>query len=237
MSHISNRRFCFKISYRFVAGNFTPCPARYMVRGKQSLFIFMIPNRVSPVVIAAALSACALEPEVLNSDRIEQRFGSYGIEVLSHESGVRRSSLYSLDGAAQICRTYAVVRFVDESTPRVAEAHADVLAGQSIGSTFRSSGWQIAKVTLHVGSLPLNDPEHAIGKLMHLENSAELAVHAYQLVLEKEEQRIDYATIVETHHPDYLSVAELESLYAANIKTALSEQEIQNLSTLIMNID
>jgi len=197
----------------------------------------MHPNRVSPVVIAAALSACALEPESLNSERIEQRFGSYGIQVISHEAGIRRSSLYSLDGETQICRTYAVVRFVDESTPRVAEAHAGILAGQSIGSTFKSSGWEIAKVTLHVGSVTLSDPEHAIGRLMHLEQPAELGVHAYQLVLEKDEQTIDYATIVETHHPEYLSTSELKSLYGGSIHSELIDQEIRNISTLIMDID
>ncbi|MGI9200381.1 MAG: hypothetical protein ACR2QL_04940, partial [Woeseiaceae bacterium] len=64
------------------------------MRGKRILSEVMRPSRISPFVIAAALSACAQEPEALNSERIEERFGSYGIEVLSHEAGVRRSSLY-----------------------------------------------------------------------------------------------------------------------------------------------
>ncbi len=192
---------------------------------------------VSPVVIAAALSACALEPESLNSERIEERFGSYGIEVLSHESGVRRSSLYSIDGSAKICRTYAVVRFVDESTPRVAAAHADILAGRSIGATFKSTGWQIGKVTLHVGSISLDGSEHAIGTLMHIDESTQLGVHAYQLVLEKDSQTIDYATIVETHHPDYMSLPELEALYGDSIESELNNEDLRKLSTLIMDID
>ena len=124
-------------------------------------------SRVSPVVIAAALSACALEPESLNSERIEERFGSYGIEVLSHESGIRRSSLYSVDNEVKTCRTYAVVRFVDESTPRVAAAHANILAGGSIGATFKSSGWHIGKITLAVSSISLGGSDHAISQLMH----------------------------------------------------------------------
>ncbi|MGI9200168.1 MAG: hypothetical protein ACR2QL_03860 [Woeseiaceae bacterium] len=223
--------------YRFVRRNFTRCLARYKVRGKRILIDVMRPSRISPAVIAAALSACAQEPEALNSERIEQRFGSYGIAVLSHEAGIRRSSLYSEHDESRICRTYAVVRFVDESTPRVAQAHADVVAGQSIGSTFRSDGWQIGKVTLHVGSLKISDPAQSISKLMRLPDPVELGVHAYQLVLERDDQTIDYATIVETHHPDYLSSVELEVLYGAAIKSDLDEQEIQNLSTLIMDID
>ena len=194
-------------------------------------------SRVSPVVIAAALSACALEPESLISERIEDRFGSYGIEVLSHEAGIRRSSLYSVDGDSKICRTYAVVRFVDESTPRVAAAHAEILAGQSIGATFKSTGWQIGKVTLHVGSLSPAGPEHAISKLMHIDGSTELAVHAYQLVLEKDAQTIDYATIVETHHPDYMSLQELEQLYGDSVETELSDEDVRNLWTLILDSD
>jgi hypothetical protein len=194
-------------------------------------------NRVSPVVIAAALSACALEPESLNSERIEERFGSYGIEVLSHESGVRRSSLYSIDGDSKICRTYAVVRFIDESTPRVAAAHADILAGHSIGATFKSTGWQIGKVTLHVGSISLDGSDHVISDLMHIDGPTELSVHAYQLVLEKDSQTIDYATIVETHHPDYMSLPELEELYGDGIDVDLTDEELRKLSTLIRDID
>ena len=194
-------------------------------------------SRVSPVVIAAALSACALEPESLNSERIEDRFGSYGIEVLSHEAGIRRSSLYSVDGETRICRTYAVVRFVDESTPRVAEAHAEILAGQSIGATFKSTGWQIGKVTLHVGSLTPGGPDHALNSLMRIDGSTELAVHAYQLVLEKDAQTIDYATIVETHHPDYMSRQELEDLYGDNIEVELSEKDVHGLWILVLESD
>ena len=197
----------------------------------------MHPNRLSPVVLAAALSACAMEPELLNSERIEQRFGSYGIEVLSHDQGVRRSSLFSIEDGAKVCRTYAVVQFKDEATPRVAAAHADVLAGESIGATFKSSGWEISKITLYIGSLSIPDSNHPIAMLMHLDEGRELAVHAYQLVLSKGDQTIDYAMIAETHHPDYLKVDELASLYGEKWQLAMNASEIRKLSTLIMDID
>jgi hypothetical protein len=208
-----------------------------MVRGKKMARAFMHPNRLSPIVIAAAISACALEPESLNSERIEQRFGSYGIEVLSHSDGARRSSLYSIQDGVRVCRTYAVVQFVDEATPRVADAHADVLAGESIGATFKSSGWEINKITLYIGELPMPDLDHPVAKLMRLEKPSNLGVHAYQLVLSKDDQTVEYALITETHHPDYLSEQELHSLYGENSLPSLDDEEIRNLSTLIMDID
>ncbi len=197
----------------------------------------MPPVPVSPADLAAALNVCAFEPESLNSERIEARFGSYGVEVLSHEAGMRRSSLYSNAGDAPVCRTYAVVRFEDESTARVAEAHADVLAGRSIGATFKSTGWQVRKETLHVGGIPLNASSHRIGELMHLDGEVDLGIHAYQLVLEKESQSIDYATIVEAHHPEYLTVAELKDLYGDSNGADLNDEEIGSLESLVLESD
>lgn len=223
--------------YREARHNFTRLPTRYMVRGKSGAVSNMGSKQVSPIVVVAALSACAYEPEALNSERIEERFGSYGIEVLSHSAGVRRSSLYSIDAEQKICRTYAVVQFEDESTPRVAEAHANVLAGQSIGATFKSSGWKIKKITLHVGRFPSVLPSHPIGALMQLGGATDLGIHAYQLNLEKDSQSINYATIIETHHPDYLSVEELNSLYGEDVESRLSEDEVGKLFTLVLNSD
>ncbi|MGI9222689.1 MAG: hypothetical protein ACR2QS_16810 [Woeseiaceae bacterium] len=193
--------------------------------------------QIFPIVIAAALYACVQEAETLNSERIEQQFGSYGIEVLSPDAGIRRSNLYSLHDGQRICRTYAVVRFVDDLAPEIAQAHADVVAGQSIGSTFKSGGWQINKQTIYIGSLVLDDPAHPIGVLMALREPAELGVHAYRFILQRDDQSIDYAMIVETHHPDYLSTGDLQSLYGDAIKSDLGTEEVRNLSTLIMDMD
>lgn len=194
-------------------------------------------NRISPIVVAAALSACAFEPEALNSERIVDRFGSYGIEVLAQASGVRRSSLFSLHGEQKICRTYAVVQFEDESEAPIADAHASVLAGHSIGATFKSTGWEIRKVTLHVGRLQAVAPDHTISALMRLEQTTDLGIHAYRLILEKDAQSINYATIVETHHPDYLTVDELNSLYGEEVESRLDEHDISKLFALVLNAD
>lgn len=194
-------------------------------------------TRVSPLVIAAALSACATESESLNSERISERFGNYGIEVLSHEGGIRRSTLYSTQEGLRICRTYAVVRFIDDSALAVADAHAEVLAGQSIGATFKASDWQLAKLTLHIGSLSLPGPEHPIARLMHVDAPAELSVHAYRLLLVKGSETISYATIVEVHHPDYLTVDELTDLYGEGIEATLPAKEVERLSQLVLAED
>jgi len=194
-------------------------------------------DQISPVVIAAALNACALEPESLNSERIEQRFGSYGIDLLQYAAGVRRSSLYSLAGEIRICRTYAVVRFEEQLAPSVAAAHAEVIAGQSIGATFKSGGWKIGKETLYVGALSLDSADHPITRLMHLGDGAQLAMHAYRLGLERDSLAMDYATIVEVHHPDYLTPDELASLYADSKQTATPGPAAHDLRSLVLDAD
>jgi hypothetical protein len=101
------------------------------------------------------LSACATESVLLNSERIEQRFGSCGIEVLASEAGLRRSGLLSYDGDTATCRTYAVVQFAEQLDERFDKAHSRVLAGDSIGATFKDDGWDIRKHTLYIGTVRL----------------------------------------------------------------------------------
>jgi hypothetical protein len=192
-------------------------------------------NHISPVVLAAALDACAFESELLNSERIEQRFGGYGVDVLCQASGIRRSNLYSVDDGKRICRTYAVVQFVDQDLSELADAHQAVLSGHSIGATFKTTGWQIKKATVHVGNVDICGPQHAIGKLMRLETVENLAMHAYRLILDKNSQSIHYATIVETHHPAYLTEPELLDLYGSELESRLAAGDIQDLVGLISN--
>lgn len=97
-------------------------------------------NRVPLSVLAAALSACVVEPELLNSERIESQFGSFGIELVAYQDGVRRANLYSIEGDRRVCRTYAVVRFDDVPDNIIADEHARIVAGASIGATFKANG-------------------------------------------------------------------------------------------------
>jgi hypothetical protein len=189
-------------------------------------------NNLPRSVVAAALDACAHESERLNSERIAERFGSYGIEVLSSEPGLRRSNLYSSERGVQTCRTYAVVRFVDEPDAVIDAEHAQILAGQSIGAIFKAGGWTIVKETLHIGTATLDDAAHPVAALMRLDRRADVAMHVYRLLLEKSRQAIDYATLIEMHHPDYLDRRDLLTLFSVDARTSLHPQQVEDLKTL-----
>lgn len=187
-----------------------------------------------PSVLAAVLSACATESVILNSERIEKRFGSYGIEVLASEAGLRRSSLFSYDGDTATCRTYAVVQFADQPDKRYDDAHSKVLAGNSIGATFKESGWGIEKNTMYIGHLRLPQTRTQIGELMRLTGAHDLALHVYRLVLARDGAALDYATILEAHHPEYLSEPDLRDLFDYDADNALPDTDITQLSGLVL---
>ena len=186
-----------------------------------------------PSVLAAALSACATESVILNSERIEQRFGSYGIEVLASEAGLRRSSLFSYDGDSATCRTYAVVQFAEQHDERYDDAHSKVLAGDSIGATFKEDGWGIRKDSMYIGSIRLPQSSTEVGELMRLTGAHGLALHVYRLVLVRESVAFDYATILEVHHPEYLSEQDLRGLFEYEAGNALPAADLKQLAALV----
>lgn len=188
-----------------------------------------------PVVLAVAISACQAHPELLNSERIQQQFGTYGIEILQQEDGVRRSNLYSVEDGSHVCRTYAVVLFTEPLESEVATTHAAVIGGSSIGTSFLAAGWRLTKETVYVGSVQLPGPTHEIAELMRLDKGATLGLHAYRLILRKQEQAVHYATIIESHHPDYLSEAELSQRYADNMGKPLDTAAIEKFVHLVLN--
>lgn len=122
-------------------------------------------------VIAVAFSACSVDSEFLNSERIQERFGSYEIEVLANEPQLRRSNLYSVENGVPVCRTYAVVQFAEQFDGEISKEHAEIKAGGSIGATFKASGWRIQKQTLHVGSIRSEISARGINRLMHLDRA------------------------------------------------------------------
>ncbi len=191
-------------------------------------------KRIPGTILAIALSACVVEPELLNSERIKQRFGSYGIDVFDGNNGLRRASLYSIDAGSKVCRTYGVVRFDSVPTDVIGDEHAQILAGSSIGATFKANGWTIYKETRYVGELQVPAQSHAVLELMGLRDRDCLAMHAYRLLLKKDQQTIDYATIVEVHHPDYLSHEEVTGLYLVDAPARMSNTELREVSELVL---
>jgi len=188
------------------------------------------------LLAAACLYACGAGQPLLNSDRIESRFGSYGIEVLDSSPAARRASLYSLHDGKRICRTYAIVIWqplADHGPdPSLLAAHARILAGASLGETLRSAGWILDKRTRYLGSLPAIDPDPGWLELMTIDDSAGLAVHVYDLSIKKSIEVIEYARIMEVHHPEFLDLRALQSLYtvhAADVLDAGSRAELLDL--------
>ena len=190
-------------------------------------------HKLAPAVLAAALSACATETVLLNSERIERRFGSYGIDVLASEAGLRRSSLYSVENGKHIGRTYAVVRFTDEPDTSIGSEHAKVLAGNSLGEVFKANGWKIHKQTLHIGAIHIEDDTNDVLKLMALSGRQTLGLHVYQLLLARGSRIFEYATIIETHHPDYLKETDLLEIYSYDQSESLSGESLLDLEHLI----
>jgi hypothetical protein len=177
--------------------------------------------RLASVALLAALlvPGCASRlgpldrnPRLLNSERIERRFGSSGLEVLEAVGPIRVANLYSEHGDRRVCRTFAVTRLPEPVDPRLAAEHARVLAGGSIGAIFAAAGWTIAKHHEVVAELPSPEPGDRVARLMALEHGEPLAVAVYRFTVSRGDAAIDYATIAEVYHPDYLRLADLRAI-------------------------
>lgn len=175
---------------------------------------------LAAALAATVLSACTPEPELLNSERIERQFGSYGVDLLSQDSELRRSSLYSIENGRKVCRTYAIVLYREAAGADIRQMHEEITAGASIGAVFRAHGWSVRKHTTHIGSIELSDPNHRLAHLMRLDTPATLAVHSYELSIARGTDVRSYATIVETHHPEYLDEQLLLREFGAPVNDA-----------------
>jgi hypothetical protein len=162
------------------------------------------------LALAAAQSVAQAPREVLNSERIAAKFGSYGVQVLSQDDRLRVSNLFSGDADHRICRTFALVRYAPRIDPVLAAPHAAIVAGGSIGAVFTAEGWEVRKTHLHYGETPASA---RLAELMDIDAGTPLAEHVYVLDVAKEGRVIEYAALVEIHHPDYLRLGDLEDIY------------------------
>jgi hypothetical protein len=163
----------------------------------------------------ALLGACA-PPVPLNSERIAQRYGNYGIDVLQSGNNRRLSSLYSTDDGRKTTRTLALVEFTATLHPKLTREHRRILAGESIGTVFQEQGWTIDKISSRSCKAQFDLESMPALSGMAIELPATFAVHSYVFHVQKGTLSIDYATITEIHHPDYLQAADLTDGYLAD---------------------
>ncbi|OQP44789.1 hypothetical protein A4H97_10530 [Niastella yeongjuensis] len=159
----------------------------------------------------AAVSPCdsTLSPKLLNSERIEKKFGGYGIDVLYTSGKVRVSNLY--DGN-KVTRTLAVVDYPDFIDSSFSKEHELIVQGGSIGNVFKTNGWTIDKKNIFLGEL---EPSASYNKLYALMGNippSKLSVWIYVFNVRKDGKAFPYATITEVYHPDYLSLANLKCI-------------------------
>jgi hypothetical protein len=157
--------------------------------------------------------SCATSGVPLNSDLIERRYGSYGVEIRDADAESRVASLYSNAGEQSTTRTYAITEFLNPDLAAYRRQHQQIVRGGSIGSTFRAAGYDIRKQSLFVGELEVPPEYTTLADLMKIDLPDTLAVHQYLFVVSKEDNTWSYARITEVHHPDFLSAGELQAMY------------------------
>jgi hypothetical protein len=174
-----------------------------------------IRHGLAAVVFALALLGCESDRPAtppLNSERIEQVFGSYGVEVLASDVSRRISSLYSTDNGVRTTRTLAVVAWAGSADARLADAHAAILGGASIGATLEAAGWVVEKHNYFYGETRASEE---VSRLMRVPPGTMLATHGYGLAVTRDGRSSNYATIAEIHHPDYLDLETVETIYGS----------------------
>ena len=165
----------------------------------------------------------------LNSERIERLFGSYGIAVLEQDERTRLSSLYSHDDTSAVCRTLAFVQYAEPVSAALLDAHREIVSGGSIGATLKRSGWRVSKTNRHIGNFTATAGR--VAQLMELRLPQTLALHIYDLTAVRNGREHKYATVVELHHPDYLSVDALYDLYNDLARSPMTVDELRAVRT------
>ncbi|MEX1266948.1 MAG: hypothetical protein WEA08_08485 [Woeseia sp.] len=170
-----------------------------------------------------ALAACTATTP-LNSERIAARFGNYDVRVLDATFGRRISSLESVEDGRPVTRTLAIVTFEPGAPAAIAGLHARIVDGASIGATFRDAGWAINKPLIGIAEVTIPQSSQAMATLMNVSLPITAGLHAYWFTITKGDVSVRYAAIVELHHPDYLSVADLERIYGRTTQQAATDR-------------
>ena len=172
---------------------------------------------------------------LLNSERIEQKFGSYGIDIVQSDNQSRVSFLYSLEPNNKNKKNYhtlAIVKF--KETRQVSNIHEKILNGGSIGKSFKKEGWEIDK-TNHQMMVTSNPNKLLFKSWLPQISNENLALHFYELNVKTENYHYLYAEILEIHHPKYLGFNDLTEVYNLDEETQNNEKLLSMLNFILNN--
>ena len=150
---------------------------------------------------------------LLNSERIESCFGSYGVEVIEQHDNLRVSSLYSQHEDKRITRTLAVTRFYTELPAELEKPLQLILAGGSMGSTLEAAGWRVEKRHRYFGEVAMPDGFRRMARLEDNSPDQQLAVQVYDLWVIRGGHEVRLALLAELHDPRYLTLQDLGRIY------------------------
>lgn len=159
------------------------------------------------------LSKELLSSKLLNSERIKQKFGNYGIEVLSHTDVARVSNLFSSHKGAKITRTFAVVNYSEKIDSSYIKIHSQIVKGASIGRIFKKNEWKIVKKPLFKGVIKTEQGSFSLVYNLMSIRQKPLAFYMYDFYVKKDNQQYKYATITEVYHPQYINTKTLDLMY------------------------
>ena len=210
-------------------------PKRWVTVALIRAFFWLTLGSIGWLIFTPTSHGETRENTLLNSDQIMQKFGSYGVEVLSQSDGVRLANLYSQHDQLAICRTLAVTRFHEPTPSSLAEADSHIRQGESIGMTLKEAGWSVDK---HVATECLAPAGKYFEALTAgtVPRGTEITVRVYTLRTTQGEQSVDYAAIAEAYHPAHIT-SESSQHCTTETWQRLSELEAEALSALLKSLD
>lgn len=176
-------------------------------------------------------------PKLLNSERIELKFGSYGVELLYQDADTRLTNLYSLENGDKVMRTFAFVQFPAFIDTAFQQEHEEILNGGSIGAVFKQNGWIITKRQLFSGNMLCSEECSKLKSWMGAFTTDSLAMNIYSFEIEKEGRSFHYAIIAEVYHPDYLQTSDLDMIVGHVNKADQVSDIIPSMKSAIRKLD
>jgi hypothetical protein len=177
----------------------------------------MLVSHPAKTIQSESLEAETPISDLGNSDRIQLKFGNYGIEIVENGIRIRVSNLYSVSGGVKTNRTFAVVMYPEVIEPAFSNEHKAIIDGQSIGIVFKKNGWLIEKRHQYIGKLETLSDFSCVQSVFGDIGEVQPVIHVYSLLVKKDNAQFHYASIAEVHHPDYLGFEDIKTIYASEL--------------------